>query len=251
MIGYDNLFTASGVTVTASGDATGYEKENAYDWKQYDWWKHEITGISWLRASFGGAQDADYMAVYGHNLHDVGGSVKPQYSTNGGGDWIDADTVVSPTDGNTIVFTFASISAADWRAYIVTSTGEAVIAGIMIGEALELNRDVTSGFKPPTLSPDIESKTAMSELGVNLGVSNIRTGVSGTLSLSNVSASWVRTEWLPLIAHLNSGYPCVFSWDNTNYPDEACLIWKANAVGKPSQISKNLMTIDLQYEGIL
>lgn len=251
LIGYNNLFTASGVTVTASGETTDYEKENAYDWKQYDWWKHTITGISWLRASFTAAQDADYMAIYGHNLHDVGGSVKPQYSTDGGSSWNDADTAVSPTDGNAIFFSFTSVSAADWRAYIVTTTGSAVIAGVMIGEALTLDRDVTAGFSPPTLSPDIESKTAVSEMGVNLGVSNIRTGVSGNIPLTNISASWVRSSLAPLIEHLNNGYPCVFAWDYTNYSDEVCLIWKTRSVAKPSHISKNLMSFDLSYEGIL
>lgn len=250
MIAYHNLFTASGVTVTASGDTADYEKENAFDWKQYDWWKHSITGISWVRASFSGAQDADYMAIYGHNLHNIEGTINPQYSTNGGVSWNDADIALAPTDDSILFFKFASVSAADWRVLIVSGTGHAVIAGIMIGKVLEFDQDVTSGFQPPTLSPDIESKTAMSELGVNLGVSKIRIGVSGTISLTDVGAAWVRSDWVPLIDHLNSGYPCVFAWDHVTYPDEVCLIWKTKSVGKPSHISKNLMSVALQYKGV-
>jgi len=83
-IGYKNLFTTSGVTVTTSSDQSGFEKENAYDWKPYDWWKPSAGGVNWLRASFGGAKAADYMAISGHNIGTLGASVKCQYSTNGG-----------------------------------------------------------------------------------------------------------------------------------------------------------------------
>ena len=37
-IGYKNLFTTSGVTVTASTEAATYAKENAYDGFGFDWW---------------------------------------------------------------------------------------------------------------------------------------------------------------------------------------------------------------------
>ena len=51
-IGFKNLFTTTGVTVTASTEQVGYEKENAYDWLGYDWWKANSLGESWIRASF-------------------------------------------------------------------------------------------------------------------------------------------------------------------------------------------------------
>lgn len=253
LIGYDSLYVASGVTVTASGESTDYEKENAYDWKQYDWWADTTvtSGDTWIRASFAAAQDADYMIIFGHNLSDVGGSVKPQYSTNGGTSWSDADTAVTPTDNNTIFISFTSVSAADWRVLVSVTTDYAVIGGVMIGEALEFDKDVISGFRPPTLSPDIESRAPMSEMGVNIGVSKIRTGISGTISLPNVSASWVRNSWQGLIDHLNNGYPCGFMWDSVNYPDETCLIWKDGNISKPAHSSKNLMQIELRYMGVL
>jgi len=250
-IGFHNLFTESTATVTASGETADYEKENAYDWKQYDWWKHDITGTSWLRASFPGAVAADYLCVFGHNLHEVGGSVKPQYSTDGGANWVDAAAFIAPDSGRTLFVGFDSVLGADWRCLIVTTTGPAVIAGIMIGRAMVFERDVQSGFEPPTLSPNIETKTAMSEMGVNLGSSNISTGLSGTITLANVTSGWVRDEWKPLIDHLNRGYPCAFAWDYISHPEESCLIWKTRDIGKPSNTSRKYMTVDFQYEGIL
>jgi hypothetical protein len=250
-IGYHNLFTDAGATVTASDEVTGYEKENAYDWKQHDWWKQSALGTSWLRASFASAKSADYMCVFGHNLHKVGGSVKPQYSTDSGSTWNDAAVSTSSAEGNTIFVGFDSVSAGDWRCLVVTTTGQSIIAGIMIGEAMVFERDLTAGFAPPSISPDVDSKTAMSELGVNLGMSNLRTGVSGTIALTNLTPTWVRNDWKPFITHLNSGYPAAFSWDYINYPTESVLVWKKGKAGKPAYTSPNFMSASFEYEGIL
>jgi len=38
-IAYHNILRDSSVTVTSSGDAAGYDKENAYDWLTHDFWK--------------------------------------------------------------------------------------------------------------------------------------------------------------------------------------------------------------------
>ncbi len=58
-IGYKNLFEDSGATVTVSSESSGYEKQNAYDWKQYDWWKPTGASSEWIAASFSTAKTAD------------------------------------------------------------------------------------------------------------------------------------------------------------------------------------------------
>jgi len=105
-IGYKNLFTTSGVTVTTSSDQSGFEKENAYDWKPYDWWKPSAAGANWLRASFGAAKAADYMAISAHNLGTLGATIKCQYSTNGGSSWTDIGGTIAPIGDSVIFVTF-------------------------------------------------------------------------------------------------------------------------------------------------
>jgi hypothetical protein len=249
-IGYKNIFENAGATVTVSTETAGFEKENAYDWKQYDWWKPTGTSAEWIASSFGTAQTADYAAVWGHNLNEVAGSVKPQYSTDGGSTWIDASTAVSVTTGRTIFIGFDSTTAADWR-LLFASTGTVIIAGVQIGEATIFDKSMSPGFMPSALSPEIESKTAMSELGINLGVSTLRSGVSGTIQLSNLSPTWVRSDWVSLIAHLNGGKSCVFTWDYEQHNDEAVLIWKKGQISTPSYITPLLMSAALTFEGIL
>jgi hypothetical protein len=249
-IGYKNLFTTTGVTVTESDEVVGFESENAYDWKQYDWWKQSALGTSWLRASFASAKSADYMCVFGHNLYLVGGSIKPQYSTDAGATWLDATTAVTPTTSKTQFIGFTSVSAADWRCLVVTTTGQSIISGIMIGEAMVFNRGLQTGFSPATLSPDVEYKTGKSEMGVNLGGSVKRTGISGDIQLKNLDPTWVRTDWELMIDHFNLGYPAAFAWDYVDHNDESALIWVTKQIPSPNYSSTLYMDVSLSYEGI-
>jgi hypothetical protein len=249
-IGYKNIFNDAGATVTVSSEASGYEKENAYDWKQYDWWQPTGTSSEWIAVSFSSGKSVDYAAVWGHNLHEVAGSVKPQYSTDGGSSWIDASANVTPTTGRTLFIAFDSTSKNDWR-LLFTSTGAVIVAGVQIGEATIFDKSLSPGFMPSALSPEVGSKTAMSELGINLGVSTLRTGVSGTIQLTNISPDWVRSQWVPLITHLNSGKGGVFSWDDEFHSDESILIWKKGKIPTPSYATPLLMSASLTFEGIL
>jgi hypothetical protein len=249
-IAWHNLFIESGAVVSASSAATGYEALNGVDWKQYDWWKPTSTGVHWLQVTLSSAKPADYMAVFGHNLHSIGGSAKAQYSTDGIS-WTDASNEVMPATARTLFFEFDSVSAKYWRCLVTTLTGQSLIAGVMIGESMKFERDLTSGFAPATLSPITESKVPMSEGGVNLGASIVREGIKGTIALSNITPLWVREKWVPLINHLNLGRPCVFCWNAESYIDEAALIWKTRDIAPPSYQSVNFMQASLNFEGVI
>lgn len=248
-IGYKNLFYGYGGSVSASTAAAGFEVENAYDYKQYGWWKADSSGEEWIKVSFSSAMKADYLCIFGHNLHDVGGSVKAQYSTNGT-TWTDATSYTAPADGSTIFQAFDGIWASHWRVTTNTTLGPAIMAGVMIGEAMTFERGLKAGFSPSSLSPKVESKVLMSELGVNLASSIIRTGIKGNISLTNLSPDWVRDNWVPMIDHLNNGLPCVFSWDYVGHPDEAVLIWKTSDIPAPTYASKKFMSANLDFEGV-
>lgn len=250
-IGYKNLFTTSGATVTASTEESGFEKENAYDGFGYDWWKATVTGDSWIRASFAGAKTANYMAVWGHDLSDHGSSVKPQYSTDGGSTWNDAESAVMPADNSTIFITFDDISGADWRCLVNNPTTIASIAGIQIGEVLEFPYGMPVGFTPPSLVPVFELKTALSESGVFIGGSKKSEGIEGNFNLDNLDPAWVRSEWTPFIAHFQASKPFVFAWDDVNHTSEVVLAWVTNKIAAPSYSTPLYMRISLNFEGTL
>ncbi len=250
-IGYKNLFTTTGVTVTASTEAAGYEKENAYDWVGYDWWKPTAVGDSWLRASFVAGQTSDYMAIWGHNIGTSGASVKPQYSTNGGSTWNDAAAAVAPSDDSTLFFSFASVNAADWRVLVNAPTTIPFIGGAQIGDALTLAHNMDVGFSPPSLVPEIELKTARSESGAFIGGSRMSVGIKSSFKLTNLNPAWVRSNWIPFIDHAQIPRPFVLSWDSVTNPTEVVLAWTTKQIQRPSYSSSLQMDISLDFEGTL
>jgi len=248
-IGYKNLFTTSGVTVTASSEATDFDKENAYDGFGYSWWKPTATGDSWLRASFGTAQTANYMAIWGHDLADHGSSVKPQYSTDNGSTWNDADSAIAPADNNTIFITYDDIPGADWRLWVNNPTTIASIAGVQIGMALDLTKGMDVGFAPASLVPIVKTKTSLSEGGAFIGGRKISEGIEGSLTLSNLDPAWVRSDWIHFIDHAQTPKVFVFAWDDVNYSSEAVLAWVTKKIPNPTYSTPLLMKASLSFEG--
>ena len=247
-IGYKSLFTNSGVTLSASSEVSGFEKENAVDYKPYDWWKQSATGTDWIRASFAAAKDADYMAISSHNLHEVGGSVRPQYSTDGGSVWSYAAAAVAPTTGKTIFVEFTSVNAADWRIEVITTTGQSLIGVANIGEMMELQTGFKSGFKPPTLARNNKYYTSVSEGGVFLGKSLRQVTYTTSINLSMLTPEWVRTTWTDFLDHAEIN-PFFFSWDTENHSDEAVFAWVGEKKIKPPEYSSNIqMSVSLPIE---
>lgn len=250
-IGYKNLFTDAGVTVTASTEATGFEKENAYDWFGYDFWKPTATGDSWIRASFVSGKVSNYAAIWGHDLADHASSIKPQYSTNAGSTWNDCTSAVAPDDNSTIFFSWDDISAADYRILVTNPTTIAAIGGVQIGESLTFPHNMEIGFKPPSLTPIIEMKTARSESGAFIGGSQISKGIKGDFTLTNIDPAWVRSNWQPFIDHAQTPKPFVFAWDDVNHGSEVVLAWTPKDIPAPSYSNSLYMTISLMFEGTL
>lgn len=249
-IGYENLYTDSGVTVTASTEATDFEKENAIDGFGYSFWKPTATGDSWIRASFASAKVANYCAIWGHDLSDHGSTIKVQYSTDAGSTWNDVDSVM-PSDNTTIFISFDDITAADWRVLVTNPTTIASIAGVQIGEALTFPYNVSVGHEPSSLAPMIETKTARSESGAFIGGSVLSKGIEGKINMSDLDPAWVRTYWVPFINHVQTPKVFVFAWDNTNHSSEVVLGWVTDKVPAPSYSSPLLMRISLNFEGTL
>jgi len=246
-IGYKNLFTTSGVTVTASSEDAGGEKENAIDWKSYDWWTPSASGVGWVRASFASAKAANYMAISAHNLGAQGVTIKCQYSTDGGSVWTDIGGTIAPTTDNVIFVTFDSTMAADWRFYVsdIASIGVACI-----GETTELPVGMAAGFLIPTMALDDKFETSVSQSGVHLGNSLRRQNISFSISLNMLDPDWIRTTWSDFLEHARL-YPFFFSWDSENHSDEAVYLWVNKKIPKPAYSSPVQGKVSLHVEGNL
>lgn len=249
IIGYKNLLTTSGGTITSSSSETDYDAENIADWRPFTWWKPTTTGNSWVRVSFASSKVVNYFAVASHDLATSGSTIKLQYSTNGGSSWLDATSANPGTNDRAIVTTFDDITAADWRIYVSNPTTIAAIGVVSFGEKLELPYQQEVGFAPPTLSRDAEYRTNQSASGLFLGRSIERTGYPGMISISAIDQDWIRSDWEPFIDHAELK-PFFFSWNESDFANEAVFAWTDGKIS-PSKYSSPLrMSISLKFNSI-
>lgn len=211
-IGASTLFRDSGATVTVSAEDTANDghKENAYkEGFTHDFWKPGSSGTHWIRVSLGSSAKADYMAVAAHDLHQNAGSIKAQYSTDGGQSWNDAHSAVTPGDSSPVMVLFTQVEAADWRLH-VSSTGAVAIGVVHIGAVLKLRVGIRAPWTPPYLSQDNRYINQRSEGGQFFGRSLIARGAELRLDLEHVPKAWVRDVWEPTVRLLES-YPFFFA----------------------------------------
>jgi len=226
LIGYKNILETG--TVTASTEAATFDKENAYDWRPFTWWQPTAVPAT-LTVDMGSAVDVDYFALAASDLAANSATVVLQWSTdNFASDINDVFSPISPTNDRVIFRVFDTINARYWR---VLETGNIASLGVVaFGERTDLSVGMRSGFAPPTTNRNSKMLTSESNTGQFLGRSVERTGYPGSISLTNLTPAFVRATWEPMIDHAELK-PFFFSWDDTNYSDEAVLAWMA---GKPS-----------------
>lgn len=248
--GYDNLFEQG--TLTASTEATGFEKERAIDGFTYDSWKPSSAGTSYLTVDLGSSFSADYWAVFTRDVGTNSGSVKPQYSSdNFVGDTNDFDTAWSPADGEAIKFSVVTQqSARYWRIELISTPASNIIA-IAIGTALTFERDVQVGFMVPTLATQNENRWNVSQNGQILGESLQRNGIELTATFDALTPAWVRTNWPDLIAALETK-AVFFSWRPNTYASEAAFVRvMMNGSRMPAYSSPLFMSASISMMGLV
>ena len=216
-IAYENLFETA-TTITATDEAVGFEKENAFNWNLFDWWKPASAGTKYLTAIFSSAVIADYFSLFGHNLHAYNDTVKLQYSTNGS-TWNDATSAITASVGKVIYVEFDAITAAWWRIEYIT-TGPGLIGAASFGKTLELPKGMEIGFTPPTFSKKNKYTDKSTVKGVPLPRSIERMPGKIKIRQENIDPIWMRDNWLAFLDHAELK-PFIFSWDYDTHPDEA------------------------------
>lgn len=242
-IGYKNLLETG--TVTASTEATGFEKENAFDWRPFTWWQPTAVPAN-LTVDMGSAVTADYFALAAHDLFDNSASIKLQYSSdNFAADTNDAFTAITPTDNDVIFKTFTQQTARYWR--VLVTGGVSSLGVVSFGDKTDLTVGMRSGFAPPTLNRDSRLLTNESSSGQFLGRSVERRNYPGTINLTNLAPAWVRSTFDPLVDHTELK-PFFFSWDDTNFSGEAVFAWMQGSA-RASYQDETYMTATIQFNG--
>lgn len=226
-IGYNNILETGTVTVTS--EASGFEKENAYDWNSYDYWKAAASGTVYLTVDMGTSTTVDYWALAFHDLHDNAGTIKPQYSSGATSpfSWSDLDTVQTPTDGKTIFRPVTEVSARYYR-FEISSTGSPLTASaigmLSLGQSLTLQRGMQAPFVTPIYGRDKEILNSITKGGQFVGRTVQSSGQKFDIKQKAVTEAWIESNWEGLINHIEVK-PFFFLWDQENHPTEAVYAW--------------------------
>jgi len=248
IIGYTNLVKSG--TVTATSEATGFEKENAQSWKTSTWWQAGAAGTVYYYVDMGAATNVDSWGIVGHDLADNSGTIKPEYSATGAwaGEEADLDTVQTPT-GKEAIFRKVTNQNVRYYRFEISSTGAAsFIANLFLGVALELERGEPVGFSPANLNRDRKIMNNISEGGQFLGRVLRRNGSKVTINQQNITRTWIDANWDSLANHVEL-YPFYFAWDTTNYPEEVAYCM-TKRITYPAYMTPLLMGFTLECTAI-
>ena len=245
LIGYDNKLDTG--TVVASDDPAATPKENAYDWMLFDYWQPAAATSHTLDIDMGSAVDVDYFAFYSSDLYTEAGASVKLY----GGSSNPATTLIgtiSPTTRGPKFKSVASNNYRYWRLEIsTTGSFSPKIQLASLGEKLELQRGLRDGFAPPALGSRNMPVTSVSQNGLFLGRSLEVAPVKFNLSMTNLTAAWVRSNWPNLLAHIEK-YPFWILPQPDDYNDEAVIAWTSGKVAQPAYSDAAFMQVNLALE---
>lgn len=250
VIGYDNLLNLSGATIAASSEATGFEKENAYDWNTVDHWQATAAGTNYITIDCGSSQNCDYFACFAHDLADNSGSIRLFYSDTGtSGPWTGLFAAVSPTDTKAVFKTFTQVSKRYYKVE-VQDTGTASLVGVIaFGARLDLPLNMAAPFSPPSLSHKDVITNTESEQGEFIGRSIRRLGVRFRLNLPPlITPTFAENDWQTFYAHAREK-PFFFSWDSTNKPTDVAFAWIVGEFPAAYYANQDHIKLELNCEG--
>ena len=217
---------------------------NAVSGSTADRWRPDVFGTNvTFRVTKAAAYTCSFMGVCGHNIATYGGSIRPQYSTDGGSTWLNCDSMgaETPTTNENIGFYFSDIDAADFRINITGLTaGDGVtVAVVYIGRGMQFDQRFFSGFAPPIAPTNVDLIPNVSA-GGNFLKSDYRTrGISYEFGVRHLTQDWVRgvgSSFPAFQENFNQGEPFFMAWRPTDYPDDLAYCWRDG----PEMIATNM-----------
>ena len=235
--------TDGGTTAVASST---FSKDGPLNGLTYNRWKPNAASSTY-EISLGTSRNCTIACIGAHTLGTEGCTVDLQYDS-GGGTWVTVESN-TPTDDTAIMFLFDTISAENWRLNI---TGGAPEIGVFwIGRDLQMERPLYGGFSPIQMSRNTTLRGNVSQKGEWLGRSVIRRNYGGTLTWSNLSASWVRTnlDMTDGLLYAMEREPFFVAWRPDTFEDEVFLAWTTGSVNAPNNAGiRDLMTFSFDFE---
>ena len=221
-----HTFGLTNADVAVSSTETNFIADGPLRTNSYEKWRPTAAG-TW-RVDLGSAKAVDCVALLG-DFNTVGITI--EYSSDDAA-W---STFASAGTGSTdpIIFLDASVSARYWR---VSFDAAASLAVIYICEVLEMQRPFFDGFSPTSLSRQTAIRSSKSRGGQFIDQDIIASGFQSSWAWDNLTPSWYRTNFDPLVEHLRTK-PAFWCWNLDGYSGDIVYGW-VNSDIAPNQQAK-------------
>lgn len=221
-LGFRNLIPLGIVTAE---EMPGFEKENAFDWFTYTWWRG-VAPYNYI-VTFEDIQTIDYFGLAAHNLNNEGYQISVHYKAEvADPDWITFMNAVVPTNNAPVFYTAPPVSGKTFLIQIFKDGGiEPPYVGVFsMGEVMELPEGIRPSFTPPPAAVNDKIFNAESATGQFLGRSVERFGYEIDIRQTLVDPAWILDNWLE-VSQMLSTQPFFYSWNQEEYPDHAVYAW--------------------------
>lgn len=247
---YNNL--AKDASVTVSTETTGFVGTNTQNALTYNFWKPTALPAT-IEYDIGTQTTVDFCGIAAHNLGTSGCTVTLQYDDGmSPASWVTIDSQ-APSDNSIILFLFDSIASNKFRLLVeaVDSNSTVPALGVVyLGQQLAMPLEMYGGHTPITLSKTTVVRPQTSEGGQWLGISKIRQGAATTIDFSNLTASWLRSNFKPFMDDAIDN-PFFWAWRPTSFTSEVAYC-KTNGDIAPSNTGQaDLMQVSFSVNGRL
>lgn len=236
LVTWQDQTSRSGTTITSNrGTETDGALANAASGSTADFWIPTTTAntsVNFL-INRSAAFPVNFIGIAAHTLADLGTTLTPEYSTDGGSTWTGLGVSASPTTAENIGFYFEAVTAADWRLRITGYTaGDFVAVGVIsFARAFQFpQRMVYGGFAPPLEPTSVELVSNVTEGSNYIKSAVARRGIAlGPVQMTHLTPDFVRGNGSAFPAFrraFNNGEPFFFAWRPTDYEDLA-YCWRA------------------------
>jgi hypothetical protein len=240
--GWENLLRSAAVT------ASGYSAPNEPDATQnpltWDFWIPDALPAT-LTFTLSAAASIDYVGIAAHTIGHDGATVLLEY--HDGADWVGIKTI-SPADDGQILILFNAVETDRLR-LTVTGSSRPAIGVVYAGTMLVSERMIYQGHTPITLARQTTMRPQRSENGQWLGRSVVRRGAANNISITNLTAAWVRTYLQPF---MNSAirYPFFFAWRGSTFPAEVAYCWTDGDIQPTNSGPRDLMSVSFDVTAL-
>ena len=229
-IGWKNWLEEA-TTLTASGEAQGFEVANIIDWRTFTAWQGVALTQTIIEATLQTNRRANAWGIFGHNFTDQAANIAVEY--HDGLNWQPfSPTVVTPITG--CYFRKQDPHTSNrWRLVVTTTADPAIVTHWILCETLD-TRSQKAPFSPAKWKNRSRFQTHITENGQFAGRTYRSQSYQTSMGYDILVRSDVDANYMPFVESAEL-YPFYYSWDIDNYPDDAAYCWTRN--GRPPEPS--------------